>query len=277
VSAADAQPAAGANGASAVNGSMLAADAVSKIFGGLVAVDSVSFQIQPRAIVSIIGPNGAGKTTFFNMLTGLYRPSAGRVTFDGRDITAKRPDKITALGVARTFQNIRLFSTMSAVENVMVGQHARMKAGIFGSILRTPAVRREERESRERARETLDYVGLRANQFEEIAANLSYGDQRRVEIARALASDPRLLLLDEPTAGMNPNESARLTDFMERLREERGLTILLIEHDMKVVMGVSEQITVLDHGEKIAEGSPQEIRENQRVVEAYLGKQDDPE
>jgi branched-chain amino acid transport system ATP-binding protein len=253
---------------------MLAAEQVSKIFGGLVAVDSVDFDIQPKSIVSIIGPNGAGKTTFFNMLTGLYRPSMGRIVFDGGQISGQRPDKIMALGVARTFQNIRLFSTMSAVENVMVGQHARMRGSLFGSILRTPAVRREEKSVRERARETLDYVGLRPDQFDEISANLSYGDQRRVEIARAIASDPRLLLLDEPTAGMNPNESARLTEFMETLRADRGLTILLIEHDMKVVMDVSEYITVLDHGEKIAQGSPQEIRDNQRVVEAYLGKQD---
>ena len=177
-----------------------------------------------------------------------------------------------AMGVARTFQNIRLFSTMSAVENVMVGQHARMKAGLFGSILRTPAVRQEEKEVREKAREMLDYVGLKKDEFDQISINLSYGDQRRVEIARALASDPSLLLLDEPTAGMNPNESARLTEFMQQLRDEKGLTILLIEHDMKVVMGVSEHITVLDHGEKIAEGKPQEIRDNERVVEAYLGK-----
>jgi len=250
----------------------LCAEGVSKIFGGLVAVDGVDFEIAPRSIVSIIGPNGAGKTTFFNMLTGLYKPSIGRIVFDGRDITGTRPDRITAFGVARTFQNIRLFSTMSAVENVMVGQHARMKGGMFSSILRTPGVRREEREVRDKAREMLDYVGLRAGEFDQISSNLAYGDQRRVEIARALASDPSLLLLDEPTAGMNPNESARLTEFMERLRDERDLTILLIEHDMKVVMGVSEHITVLDHGEKIAEGLPQEIRENERVVEAYLGK-----
>jgi branched-chain amino acid transport system ATP-binding protein len=252
---------------------MLAVEGVSKIFGGLVAVDSVDFSIPPKSIVSIIGPNGAGKTTFFNMLTGLYKPSTGRITFDGRDITAKRPDIITSLGVARTFQNIRLFATMSATENVMVGQHARMSGGLFGSILRTPRVRREEVQVRERAREMLDYVGLRKEEFDQISVNLSYGDQRRVEIARALASDPQLLLLDEPTAGMNANESARLTEFMERLRDELDLTILLIEHDMKVVMGVSEHITVLDHGEKIAEGPPKEIRENERVVEAYLGKQ----
>jgi branched-chain amino acid transport system ATP-binding protein len=205
------------------------------------------------------------------MLTGLYKPSTGRISFADADITGRRPDKIMAMGVARTFQNIRLFSTMSAVENVMVGQHARMKAGLFGSILRTPGVRKEEELVREKAREMLDYVGLRKSEFDQISINLSYGDQRRVEIARALASDPSLLLLDEPTAGMNPNESARLTEFMNTLRDDRGLTILLIEHDMKVVMGVSEHITVLDHGEKIAEGLPQEIRDNDRVVEAYLG------
>ncbi len=260
-----------ANGAS--SGAILQADSISKIFGGLVAVDDVSLSIPPKSIVSIIGPNGAGKTTFFNMLTGLYKPSIGRIAFDGSDVTGKRPDVITSMGVARTFQNIRLFSTMSAVENVMVGEHSRMKSGLFGSILRTPGVRQEEREVRERARVTLDYVGLQKAQFDQIAANLSYGDQRRVEVARALASGPSLLLLDEPTAGMNPNESARLTAFMQQLRDERDLTILLIEHDMKVIMGVSEHITVLDHGEKIAEGKPDEIRTNERVIEAYLGKQ----
>jgi branched-chain amino acid transport system ATP-binding protein len=252
------------------NGDLVVVEGLRKEFGGLVAVDGVDFTIPRGKIVSLIGPNGAGKTTFFNMLTGVYKPTAGRVILDGEDVTGRPPHAITERGIGRTFQNIRLFPMMTPVENVLVGMHARLKGGLFASIVRTPGVRREEKDARKRAVELLRFCGVPAGD-DDLARNLSYGDQRRLEVARALATEPKLVLLDEPTAGMNPQETAEFTDFVTVLKGERGLTVLMIEHDMKVVMGISERVTVLDYGAKIAEGSPKEVQTNERVVEAYLG------
>jgi len=251
---------------------ILSARKVTMRFGGLIANHEVDFDIPRGGIVSLIGPNGAGKTTFFNQLTGLLTPTSGDIGFEGESIIGLAPNEIAALGIGRTFQNIRLFGNMTVLNNVMVGRHVRLKASWWASLLQLPHVRREEEETRQRARELLKLVGLPRRYEEDWAKNLPYGDQRRLELARALASDPKLLLLDEPTAGMNPGETAQMTDLIKRLRDELNLTVLLIEHDMKVVMGISERITVLDHGELLAEGRPEEIRSNPAVIEAYLGK-----
>src|SRR5689334_7649437 len=244
---------------------LLEAKDISKNFGGITAVQRVDFNIPRQSIVSLIGPNGAGKTTFFNLVTGIYEPSTGHIMFDGQPLENLKTHDVTKRGIARTFQNIRLFSNMTALENVMVGEHSRLTAGLFGAVFRTPKVKAEEKMARDKASALLEYVGL-GGKDDEFAKNLPYGDQRRLEIARALATDPKLLLLDEPSAGMNPNESARLTRLVDKVCRERGVTILMIEHDMKVVMEISDRVTVLSFGRKIAEGKPEEIKTNTEVI-----------
>ena len=252
---------------------LLEVDGVTKRFGGLSALNDLSFEVDEGEIVSIIGPNGAGKSTVFNVITGLYPPDDGDVRLRGQSIVGLSPNRITKAGIARTFQNVHLFPNMTVLENAMVGQHCRSKAGVFGSIVRTPSVRREEAAIRTRARESLDFFGSRLAGYrqDQPAFALSYANRRRLEMARALATDPVIMLLDEPTAGMNPRETLELRDHIVRMRDELGLTVLVIEHDMRVVKGVSDRVVACDYGRKIAEGTYEEVANDEQVVEAYLG------